>query len=67
MAVGMGTVFSFLGLLVLVMYGSAQLLSGFEDPLPQPSGALPAAGGDDAEIALAIALADRVRRGEAVE
>ena len=65
LVVGMGTVFSFLTLLVLVMYGSARLLSRFEDPVVEAPGTLPVNASNDAEIALAIAVAERALRGEA--
>ena len=65
LVVGMGTVFSFLTLLVLVMYGSARLLSRFEDPVVEAPGALPVNASTDAEIALAIAVAERTLRGQA--
>ena len=66
LVVGMGTVFSFLTLLVLVMYVSAaRLLSRFEDPVVEAPGQVPGVAANDAEIALAIAVAERALRAEA--
>lgn len=65
LVVGMGTVFSFLTLLVLVMHGSARVLSRFEDPVNDAVGNLPSTAADDSEIALAIAVAERTLRGQA--
>ena len=65
LVVGMGTVFSFLTLLVLVMYVSARLLSRFEDPVVEAPGQVPGLAANDAEIALAIAVAERALRAEA--
>ena len=65
LVVGMGTVFSFLTLLVVVMYGSARVLSRFEDPIMDVPGASPAQHSDEAEIALAIVVAEHSLRGEA--
>lgn len=56
MAIGMGVVFSFLVLMVLVMQFSAVICTKFfpeiEEPVHQVS-----SGGDRAKIALAIAIA----------
>ena len=65
LVVGMGTVFSFLTLLVLVMYGSARVLSRFEDVAAETPGQIPTVISDDTEIALAIAVAERALRGSA--
>ena len=65
LVVGMGTVFSFLTLLVLVMYVSARLLSRFEDPVVEAPGKVPGVAANDAEIALAIAVAERALRAGA--
>jgi sodium pump decarboxylase gamma subunit len=65
LVVGMGTVFSFLTLLVLVMYVSARLLSRFEDPVVEAPGQVPGVAANDAEIALAIAVAEHTLRGKA--
>ena len=65
LVVGMGTVFSFLTLLVLVMYVSARLLSRFEDPVVEAPGKVPGVAAKDAEIALAIAVAERALRAGA--
>lgn len=62
MVVGMSTVFAFLGLLVLVMHGAARALAHY----PDPPGAAPESGPDDAEIAVVLAAAEafRQQRGE---
>ena len=65
LVVGMGTVFSFLTLLVLVMYVTARLLSRFEDPVVEASGHMPETAANNAEIALAIAVAERTLRSGA--
>ena len=59
LVVGMGTVFSFLTLLVLVMQGSARVFARFEDPVIESAPKNTVAGADDAEIALAIAVAEQ--------
>ncbi|MFI4912476.1 MAG: OadG family protein [Sedimentisphaeraceae bacterium JB056] len=57
MVVGMGVVFSFLVLMVIVMQVNAAVITRFfpekEEPVQQASGA----GGDRAKIAAAIAIA----------
>lgn len=59
MAVGMTTVFGFLGLLVLAMYGSAvvfrDLGDQFEPPAPAPKPRPAPAADDHAEIAAIVA------------
>ena len=61
MAFGMGFVYAFLVLLILVTKSSMKLISRFDSILPQEapkkSPAKAAAGNDDANIALAIAVA----------
>ena len=59
MALGMGIVFSFLVILIVSMYVSSKIINRFfpdkeeEQALPRP------AGGNDAQVALAIAAAKR--------
>ena len=70
MAVGMATVFAFLGLLVGLMWGSAAFFAAFGDrfaePEPAGQGAAAAAGaGNDAEIAIVLAAIEARRRGGA--
>lgn len=63
MAVGMFTVFAFLTLLVGLMKASSAFFETFSDRFPEPRAA--DAGertGDEAEIALAIAVAATRRR-----
>jgi len=68
MAVGMTTVFAFLGLLVGLMYGSAAFFAAFGDRFPEPEAvptgwaASPAAGHDE-EIAIVLAAAEARRLG----
>ena len=61
MLAGMGVVFAFLTLLIFVTLGSMKFIRRFDSILPQdaPKKKAPAAkaGGDDADIALAIAVA----------
>ena len=72
MAVGMATVFAFLGLLVGLMQGSAAFFAAFGDrftePEPGPAGlgaAAAGAGGNDDEIAIVLAAIEAHRRGGA--
>lgn len=67
MAVGMLTVFAFLTLLVGVMKASAAFFAANAHLFPEeePEGMGPART-DDEELALAIALADIMRRGHKV-
>jgi oxaloacetate decarboxylase gamma subunit len=60
MLLGMGIVFSFLTLLVLLMYGSQWLFNRFE-PTPAPSPAFPPTGGE-IDPALLAAVASAVHR-----
>ena len=61
MGFGMGFVFAFLALLILVTKSSMGLVARFDSILPQDAPkkkpAAAAAGNDDANIALAIAVA----------
>ena len=61
MGFGMGFVFAFLALLILVTKSSMGLVAKFDSILPQDAPkkkpAAAAAGNDDANIALAIAVA----------
>lgn len=68
MAVGMFTVFAFLTLLVGVMTASAVFFERFSERFPDDPSKEPAAGrsGNDAEIALAVAVAEAFRRGQKV-
>ena len=68
MAVGMATVFAFLGLLVGLMQASAAFFAAsgdrFADPEPQTAASAPAAsgGGNDDEIAVVLAAIEAHRR-----
>jgi oxaloacetate decarboxylase (Na+ extruding) subunit gamma len=64
MVVGMGTVFAFLSLLVLMMHATAKVIAAIE---PAPVFAATVAGNDDGEIAVvlaAVAAARQARRGQ---
>lgn len=71
MAVGMGTVFTFLGAMVLVMKGAALFFSRFpEDDIQATQSAVSSAGGAIADdesrriaIAVAVAVATAWRNG----
>ncbi len=63
LVVGMGTVFAFLGLMVLLMHASARVFSAL-----QPATAAPQTAdldNDDAEIALVLAAVAAQRRRKA--
>ena len=68
MAVGMFTVFAFLTLLVGAMHAMAAFVAAnadrFPEEAPEPTGA---ARSNEGEIALAIAVADALRRGRKVD
>jgi sodium pump decarboxylase gamma subunit len=68
MAVGMFTVFAFLTLLVGVMKGSAVFFERFADRFPEaaPQESKATQAGNDAEVALAIVVAEAYRRGQRV-
>ena len=68
MAVGMLMVFAFLTLLVGLMKGSAVFFEAFAHRFPEdaPEDLAPARSGNDAEIALVIAVAEAYRRGQRV-
>ena len=68
MAVGMFTVFAFLTLLVGVMKGSAVFFERFADRFPEdtPQESKAIQAGNDAEVALAIVVAEAYRRGQRV-
>ena len=67
MAVGMATVFAFLGLLVGLMQGSAAFFASFGDRFPEPETAragratAPSAGNDE-EIAIVLAAVEAFRQ-----
>jgi sodium pump decarboxylase gamma subunit len=64
MGIGMGTVFSFLVLMVFVMYGTAAILKDrFQDPPAQDGNgkARPSKQDDKIKIAIAIAAAKRMQ------
>jgi len=68
MAVGMITVFAFLTLLVGMMKASTVFFETFADRFPEDEPDEPAArrSNRDAEVALAIAIAEAHRRGQRV-
>lgn len=68
MAVGMITVFAFLTLLVGMMSASTVFFERFADRFPDDEPEEPAAkrSNRDAEVALAIAVAEAHRRGQRV-
>lgn len=67
MAVGMFTVFAFLGLLVGLMKVSAAYFEANADRFPEPEPERARASrADDGELALAIALAEAARQGRRV-
>ena len=68
MAVGMFTVFAFLSLLVGIMSAMASLVEANAHRFPEepPEVRPPAAGRGDDDVALALALADAMRRGRRV-
>ena len=62
MIVGMGTVFAFLGLLVLMMYGSGKVVAALAPP---PAAAVAVRISDEAEIAVVLAaVAAAVQAGK---
>jgi len=69
MAVGMATVFAFLGVLVGLMQGSAAFFEAFGDRFAEPevptpsAGATPGGAGNDDEIAIVLAAIEAHRRG----
>ncbi len=68
MVVGMITVFVFLSLLVGMMTASAAFFEAFADRFPEdaPNDVAPSRSNRDAEIALALAIAEAHRRGQRV-
>ena len=68
MAVGMFTVFAFLGLLVGIMNAMASLIEANAHRFPEepPKVRPTAAGRGDDDVALALALAEAMRRGRRV-
>jgi sodium pump decarboxylase gamma subunit len=71
MAVGMTTVFAFLGLLVALMQASAAFFEAFGDRFAEPEAPTPSPGtppdsaGNDDEIAIVLAAIEAHRRGGA--
>ena len=63
MAIGMGTVFAFLLLLVACMHASASVFARFpDDPVPGLEGSLPNEPSEDLLlVAVALAIAERER------
>lgn len=68
MAVGMFTVFAFLSLLVGIMTVMASLIEANAHRFPEdpPQGRPPDDGRGDDDVALALALAEAMRRGRRV-
>ena len=68
MVVGMFTVFAFLTLLVGLMAGSTAFFEAFAHRFPEEAAEAPerTRTGNDAEIALALAVAEARRRGQRV-
>jgi sodium pump decarboxylase gamma subunit len=68
MVVGMITVFAFLTLLVGMMKASTVFFETFADRFPEdaPDDPTPSRSNRDAEIALALAIAEAHRRGQRV-
>jgi Na+-transporting methylmalonyl-CoA/oxaloacetate decarboxylase gamma subunit len=68
MAVGMTTVFVFLTLLVGLMHASAAFFEANAHRFPEADSDDSASGnaGNDAEVAIAIAVAEAARRGQGI-
>ena len=68
MAVGMATVFAFLGLLVGLMQGSAAFFAAFADRFPEPEAVPPGranspSAGNDEVVAVVLAAVEARRQG----
>ena len=62
MAIGMGTVFAFLGLMVLAMNTSSYVIRRFFPPEPEPVKSQASVTNPEAEIAIVLAAANRWRQ-----